>query len=229
MDYQHIFFDLDHTLWDFERASEETLTDLYHQYQLEERGAVLQDFLTVFSRVNAALWARYNVGKINRDEIREQRFKKIFEQISVEASDLTSDISRDYLHVCPTKSYVLPNSFELLQYLAPNYRLHILTNGFEDVQHTKLKASGLHQFFDVVVTSDHTGFKKPDPKIFEYALDKAQAKVKQSMMIGDGLDTDIIGAQNVAMDHVFYNQRGKRHGLHVTHEVSCLSEIKKIL
>jgi putative hydrolase of the HAD superfamily len=230
MEYKHIFFDLDHTLWDFEKASEETLTDLYKEHQLANFGVELQPFLKTFAQVNASLWSKYNVGKITRDEIREERFQLILSGLGVDPKPLYKPLSKEYLTMCPTKSYVLPYTFEVLNHLKnEEYQLHILTNGFEDVQNTKLKASGLDSYFDVVVTSDHTGYKKPDPRIFEYALKQVDAKVRDCIMIGDGLDTDIIGAQNVAMDHVFYNQKAKKHSLHVTYEVNCLSEIKKIL
>jgi len=227
--YKHIFFDLDHTLWDYEKNSEEALMELITKYDLLNLGvSSTAHFFSTFNTINRGLWDEFNKNKISRDNIRTERFLKILSVYSIKNLKLSEQLSEEYLMLCPTKPHVLPFTFEVLEYLKEKYHLHVLTNGFKDVQHIKLEKSKLTDFFKTVVTSDSAGYKKPMASIFKYAIDKAEARLHESIMIGDNLQADILGARNFGMDQVYFNPAKKKHAASVTHEISCLSDLKSI-
>jgi len=228
--YKHIFFDLDHTLWDYEKNSNEALNELFLKYQLNRLGISNSgQFNLCFEEVNSSLWNDYNKNRISRDGIREQRFLRILNQFEIDDNDLSNKLSTEYLMLCPTKPHLIPYTFEVLDYLKKNYQLHILTNGFNDVQKLKLEKSRLASYFSTVVTSDTAGYKKPMTSIFKYAIDQAEARKNESIMIGDNLQTDILGARNFGMDTVYFNPKKAIHKSNVTHEIDCLSQLKIIL
>ncbi|CAN5575660.1 YjjG family noncanonical pyrimidine nucleotidase [soil metagenome] len=228
--YKHVFFDLDHTLWDFEKNSSETLSELYDQFNLAEReNFTKKDFVHTFHAVNKKLWASYNNGLLNRDKLREERFKIVFTQLGAKNSKLIDEIGREYLNTCPTKANLFPFAVDVLQYLKQHYILHIITNGFEEIQFIKLSSSKISQYFAEIVTSDASGFNKPHKGIFDYALTKTKAFCCDCIMVGDDLEADILGAKNASMDHIFFNPVGLIHKEKVTHEISCLSQLMKIL
>ncbi|MEL6535174.1 MAG: YjjG family noncanonical pyrimidine nucleotidase [Bacteroidota bacterium] len=231
MNYQHLFFDLDHTLWDFDRNSTETLSELYQEFDFNGRFGFSEDrFLTTFQEVNHVLWNDYNVGKIDRSHIRARRFDMVLDALEAPATNRPADLGEVYLARCPMKPHTLPHTHEVLNYLqGKGYDLHIITNGFSDVQDIKLKAAGLDTYFDVVVTSENSGHKKPSPEIFYHALHAAKADLDDSLMIGDNLDTDIAGARSVAMDQVFFNPRKHYHPHQPTFEISSLHELRTFL
>ena len=227
--YKHIFFDLDHTLWDYEKNSNEALNELFLKYELNKLGVSDSiEFNLCFDRINRSLWSDYNKNKISRDGIREQRFLRILSQFKIEDTDLSNKLSTEYLMLCPTKPHLMPHTIEVLDYLKNHYHLHILTNGFKDVQKIKLENSKLHPYFSTVVTSDTAGYKKPMSSIFKYAIDKADAKKSECIMIGDNLQADIMGARNFGMDTVYFNPKKQKHKSSTTHEIDCLSQLKTI-
>lgn len=227
--YVHLFFDLDHTLWDFERNSDETLTDLYRDYRLCERGEFsVADFLNAFREVNRRLWDLYNRNLIDQQTLREQRFIQIWEKLGASGTP-PPKLAEDYLAVCPTKPHLLPHARETLEYLAKHYRLHIITNGFDDVQQTKIRSADIGHYFEVLVTSQNSGYKKPHRAIFEYALARTGATAYDSVMIGDNLETDIGGARALGLDAIFYNPERTAHQSEATLEIHCLSELRQIL
>lgn len=231
MAYTHLFFDLDHTLWDFDRNSNDTLRELYTDFQFSERfGFTESEWLNTFLKVNHELWSLYNVGKIQRDEIRERRFDMVLDALSAPTTERPADLSEIYLMRCPQKPHTMPHTHATLDYLRDkNYQLHIITNGFDDVQAIKMKAANLEGYFDVIVTSETSGHKKPSPEIFHFAAQQAKAKLADSLMIGDNLETDIGGAKAVAMDQVFYNPHKNSHTERPTYEIACLSELQSLL
>ena len=227
--YKHIFFDLDHTLWDYEKNSNEALAELYLKYQLNSLGVNnCDEFNLCFEEVNSSLWSDYNKNKISRDGIREQRFLRILNSFEINDLELSNKLSTEYLMLCPTKPHLMPYTLEVLDYLKENYHLHILTNGFNDVQRLKLERSNLQPYFSTVVTSDSAGYKKPMSSIFKFAIDAANARKDESIMIGDNLQTDILGARNFGMDTIYFNPKKEVHKSSVTHEIDCLSKLKSI-
>lgn len=225
--YSCIFFDLDHTLWDFERNSEETLQELFNAYALPEKGvANFQTFFQQFRKINAELWHLYDHGKITSEVIREQRFKQILAAFNVHDEVLTQDLSYQYLHTCPKKNHVIPGAIETLEYLKGNgYQLAIITNGFEEIQHTKLASGKLTSYFNNVITSQQAGHKKPAREIFDYALELNSVRAHEAVMIGDNLVTDIAGARNANVDAVYFNPDKVAHEEEVTIEIHQLGDL----
>jgi putative hydrolase of the HAD superfamily len=228
--YTSIFFDLDHTLWDFESNSNETLAELYVSYNLASKGVTsLHDFQKEFKKVNTLLWDLYDAGQLDSATIRKERFKQILQTFEAHEEKLCFDLSADYLQTCPQKGKLMPYAIEVLEYLKQHYKLTIITNGFEEIQHLKMTAGNLHGYFDNVITSQKAGCRKPSRGIFDFALNHHAITCHQAIMIGDNLNTDMGGARDASIDHVFYNPEKIPHNSVVTHEISCLSELRRIL
>ncbi|MFY0593480.1 YjjG family noncanonical pyrimidine nucleotidase [Roseivirga sp.] len=228
--YKHIFFDLDHTLWDYDANATEALGDLYDQYNFQRLELFDKtDLAKIFFEVNYGLWDLYNIGKIQRPDIRALRFKTIFEKLGAKASDMPKNIEEEYIQLAPTKEKVFDHAHLVLDYLAEKYQLHVITNGFDDIQSTKMNSSDLRKYFDVVVTSETTAYRKPNKEIFELAMNLAKAPLEQSIMIGDNLDSDIAGAKNVGMDYVWFNPEQQQTNSTIQHEIQNLIELKSIL
>lgn len=228
--YKHILFDLDHTLWDFERNSMETLVELFDFYDLGRfKKFNCQDFTNKFREVNTVLWDLYDRNEIDRYYIRAFRFQMILKQLGLEDEDIPPDISEVYLRICPTKGNVVPDTFEVLDYLKGQYKMHIITNGFDDIQDTKLNSSNLKGYFDKIFTSEAVGFKKPSKEMFEKAVEWIGTDKKSCVMVGDNIETDIKGAINASLDVIFFNPDKLLHDLPVTYEIASLLELKTIL
>lgn len=227
--YKSIFFDLDHTLWDFETNSRETLIELHGQYQLEDHGINLPEFLSTFKKINAGLWNLYDTGQIKQDVIRLQRFHRIFQEFNVDKYDLSVQFSTDYVGKSPKKKNLLPHAKEVLDYLNPNYPMHIITNGFSEIQSTKLSSSEILPYFQSIVTSELAGHKKPSKEIFEYALKQNNLQPHEVVMVGDNLITDMGGAKNALLDTIYFNPEKIQHTEQLTHEIASLAELKNLL
>jgi putative hydrolase of the HAD superfamily len=222
-----IFFDLDHTLWDFEKNSEETLLELFNEHALAEKGVTsFKDFHHQFKKINAELWHLYDHGRITSEVIREQRFKQILAAFNVHNQDLIQELSYQYLHTCPKKGHVIPGAIETLEYLQRcGYPLSIITNGFEEIQHMKLTSGKLTSYFSNVITSQQAGHKKPAREIFDYAMEINEVQAHEAIMIGDNLLTDIAGARNASIDTVYFNPDKVTHNEEVTLEIHQLSDL----
>lgn len=228
--YKCIFFDLDHTLWDYETNSNDTLAELYDQYALQQKGVTtLKDFQIRFREVNTKLWDLFDRGEIKSEVIREQRFKQILEPFGAYAPTLCEDISVDYLNTCPTKGILMPHAIDILNYLKEKYTLTIITNGFEEIQNLKLTAGNLRPYFNHIVTSQRAGHRKPSREIFDFALRHNESEHHEAIMIGDNLVTDIGGARNASIDTVLFNPEKFSHDVSVQYEISSLDELRRIL
>lgn len=228
--YSTIFFDLDHTLWDYDASARETLLDLYEEYKLRERGIHrFDDFHQQFKAVNSELWHLYDHGKIDSEAIRKERFKQILERLDAYDEKLSAILSEDYLDICPRKGYLMPGALEALRHLSNRYSLTVITNGFEDIQRIKMEASKITSFFDHIITSQKAGFKKPAKEIFLFALGENRIASDQAIMIGDNLLTDIAGAKNASIDAIFFNPEKVEHSVTVKHEIVHLNELCELL
>ena len=205
--YKHLFFDLDHTLWDFEANSRQTLEDLYHSMKLEAKG--VNDFDLFHKNYlvhNDKLWSRYRNGFIKVDELRWKRMWLTLLDFKVADEQLAREMGNIFLDLLPTRKILFPDTIEILDYLVDkNYHLHLITNGFEITQHSKLKNSGLDKYFTEVITSEGSNSLKPHKEIFDYAFKKTGANPEQSIMIGDTIEVDILGAVNAGIDQVHVN------------------------
>ena len=197
MKIEHVFFDLDHTLWDFEKNSELT----FHKIFADNGIAItLQDFLEVYKPLNLEYWKLYREEKISKKALRYERLKKTFDAVNYTISDdLIDKIAIEYIDNLANFNHLFDGTFELLDYLKEKYTLHIITNGFEEIQSKKMMNSKIHHYFDKIITSDSVGVKKPNPKVFNYALESAKATKESSIMIGDSLEADVQGALNIGL------------------------------
>jgi putative hydrolase of the HAD superfamily len=231
MAYKHLFFDLDHTLWDFEMNTQETLKDLYMMNDLEKRGVT--DFDTFFSKYsfhNHNLWDKYTKGLIKQEELRWKRMWLALLDFKIADETLAKHLAVEYLDILPTKKNLFPYTFEILDYLkGKGYIMHLITNGFENVQFNKLRNSNLTAYFVEVITSEASNSIKPNKEIFEFALQKAGATIKESIMIGDNLDADIQGGINAGMDTIFVNHLHVLPHIKATYEIQHLKELENIL
>lgn len=228
--YKHIFFDLDHTLWDYESNAEESLEELYTKYQLDQFGLFsFNEFHAEFNKINHLLWTKYNKGLLGRDDIRAQRFLKILQGLGLHQVSLSQKLSEDYLSLCPTKSKLLPYAEETLAYLGQRYELSIITNGFTEIQNQKLKGSNIDHHFKFVTTSENANSRKPAKKIFDFAIGKVSSTPAESLMVGDSLLADIGGALSADIDAVYFNPKATPHAEKVTYEVDCLSKLMNML
>jgi putative hydrolase of the HAD superfamily len=207
MKYPHLFFDLDHTLWDFEANARATLLELHNSLQLRERG--VNDFEVFYRNYlvhNEKLWERYRNGYIKQEELRVKRMWLTLLDFKIADDKLAEEMNIGFLDLLPTRTLLFPYTNEILEYLTgKNYSLHLITNGFEKTQHSKLKYSGLSKYFKEVITSEGSNSLKPQKEIFEYAFRKAGARPDESIMIGDTIEVDILGALNAGIDQVHVN------------------------
>ena len=228
--YEHVFFDLDRTLWDMDKNSYETLLELFEKHDLSKRGIVdFNLFLSQYKIINDNLWDEYRREVITKETLRYKRFRDTFMLHDVNDELLVTSFGNDYVNLSPIKNNLIPHTFEVLEYLNKKYTLHIITNGFEEVQHIKMKNSGIENYFKEIITSERAGCKKPDPRIFNFSIQAASAKHANSIMIGDSLETDIIGAREVGIKQVYFNPYQEKHQEVVTHEISSLKELMVIL
>lgn len=228
--YKHIFFDLDHTLWDFNTNCRLTLDELYDRYEFSKLGFSKDGFYTVYKDINDQMWAGYHKGQVTKEEIRSKRFEYTFRELGQDKKQVPEGLDMAFLAICPGKGQVFPFTHECLNYLTEKgYVLHIITNGFKETQHIKLSTSGLTPYFTHVIESDVCGFMKPDKRIFDYALSVSNTVCGESIMIGDDLQADIVGARNAGMDQVFINRHHFKHTEKITHEIDCLSQLKELL
>lgn len=222
---KHLFFDLDHTLWDFERNAKETIEELVDEFRPFMSPQVSHDrFRETYLRHNTRLWADYRQNLIDSKTLRTIRWHLTFEELEVERGDWVDAMGVEYLQRCPKKSYLMPNTIPVLEALSEVFELHLITNGFEETQITKLKSSNLDHFFKTMTAPDHAGVKKPDPGIFEYALQLTGAEKASSVHIGDNYIADIQGALNSGLPVIFYNPEGKENPENVP-EIKDLIEL----
>lgn len=200
---RHIFFDLDHTLWDFDRNSGLAFSSIFQKHKILVR---LEDFLKVYTPINENYWKLYREDRVTKEDLRYGRLKESFDGLKINVTDTQIEqLSIDYIDHLPHHNHLLEGALEILDYLQSSYKLHIITNGFKEVQHKKLESSGILKYFVTITTSEDVGVKKPHRKIFESALEKALANVKESVMIGDNLEADILGAKQFGMQAILYN------------------------
>ncbi len=227
--YKHIFFDLDHTLWDFDLNSANTLRRLYDELQLQEQGVPdFDEFILKYNDINQLMWDKFRNGRIRREELRWKRFWLALLEFKINNHNLAHEMSSAYLEILPVQTKLMPYAKEILAYCKDKYTLHLITNGFDLTQKIKLQYSGISSYFTEVITSERGHSMKPHYGIFEYALKATGANIKESIMVGDALEVDILGAKNAGWDQVYYNPAKLDHTEKPTFEVSCLSELKEI-
>lgn len=223
---KHVFFDLDHTLWDFDKNSALTFDKIF---KLNAVNISLETFLEVYEPINLQYWRRYRNDEIDQMELRYGRLRDTFNEISFAVDDvLIHNLSVDYIEHLSSFSHLFEGALDLLQYLQNKYELHIITNGFEQAQLKKMNSSAITSYFKTITNAEIAGVKKPNPIIFDYALNIAKARPHESMMIGDNYEADILGALNVGYDAIFFNYRNDPTEVNIK-QIKQLSELKNYL
>ncbi len=221
-----VFFDLDHTLWDFEKNSALTFEKIFQNHNVDVN---LKEFLRVYTPKNLEFWKLYGSDKITKEELRYLRLRVVFDEIQYTISDKNINLlSEDYIKYLSSFNYLFSGTIEILEYLKPKYNLHIITNGFKEVQEKKLKNSGIEGFFIEIIDSETAGVKKPNPIIFSAALEKAKVTAEKSIMIGDNLEADILGAQALGIQTLHFNSH-KNPEHNICPIINHLGEIKTFL
>lgn len=228
---KHIFFDLDHTLWDFEKNSREAMLHLFLEYGFDTAFKTdFNSFIAVYEKINHELWRQYALKQVSKEELRYQRFHQTFLHFGYDRVEVAMAWADEYLAISPYKTHLIDGSLEVLNYLKEkNYELHIITNGFREVQHIKLSQSGLKDFFRHIIISEDHGVNKPDVKIFELAQNLSGAKQPECIMIGDNYDADILGALNANWKAVYLSgipQQNEQAGFF---QISALKQLKELL
>ena len=221
-----VFFDLDHTLWDFEKNSALTFEKILSENDVS---VDLTDFLEVYVPANLAFWKLYREEKITKEALRYQRLKSVFDKLGLPVADkVIHKLSEEYILYLSSYNHLFPNTMEILEYLKPKYKLHIITNGFQEIQDKKLRNSNIAGYFEHVIDSEMAGVKKPNPIIFELALNRANVASKNALMIGDSLEADILGARDSGFHTLHFNAHNEP-----SHEfcpmIHDLGEIKSFL
>ena len=224
---KHVFFDLDHTLWDYEANSRQALTDLVHHFGLTDY-VTPEKFIDSYEKVNEKLWHKFNNNQIDKEYIRKYRFAMVLQKLSVYIDHEPEALTEYFISNCSIKSTLMPGTLDALNYLHEKYPMAIITNGFQEAQFPKMKASGLEKYFNHVVVSDTLGSRKPDERIFQHAMQLLDAQPHTSVMIGDNPKTDIRGAEAAGMKAIFYNPTGNRKSV-TEWEIQSLSELVGIL
>ena len=220
-----IFFDLDHTLWDFDRNSALAFETIFKKHNIKLQ---LNEFLPIYEPINESYWKHYREERVTKQELRRGRLNDAFAVFHQEfAVDVLDYLADDYIKHLPDNNFLFDHTTAILDYLSPKYKLHIITNGFEEVQQRKLENSGIAHYFKTVTNSERVGVKKPNPLIFNSALDLAKATPQQSVMVGDNFEADIIGAENVGMHTIFFSQKTPPDNTRAI--ISSLQDIKNFL
>lgn len=230
--YTHIFFDLDNTLWDFEKNSFFAMQNTCNYFNLNFDGNQFENFFEVYSKHNHFLWSEYRNKNIGKKELTKKRFQKTLEELNIEGIN-PELMNKIYLEEMPKQKHLNKGSIEILNYLkGKRYKLYIITNGFREVQFKKLKSSGLKTYFQKCFISEDVKTPKPGKEIFEYAIKSSNARKSKSLMIGDDWDVDVLGALNFGIDAVYYNPKGTENSISRKYEkekiVYCVNELLKI-
>lgn len=204
---KHLFFDLDRTLWDFEKNSQTALSILFQELELHNRIDSFHSFHGTYKKINAELWHLYGAGKLSKDVLRIKRFEDTLKRFKIVDNELSSALAEGYVSISPQQTNIFPGTKETLEKLSEANQLHIITNGFKEIQFIKLEKSGIRHFFDIIVCSEDVGKNKPAPDVFHHAMSKSGATIANSIMIGDDYHVDVLGAENIGMPGVLFDPK----------------------
>ena len=227
---KHVFFDLDNTLWDFRKNARFALAELYIKYDVEKRyGFTFDEFHPFYHDSNEGLWALIRDKKITKEELRARRFKEAFDNLGINDDELARIFEDEYMETITNYNEVVDGAMELLNYLKPKYKLHIITNGFLEVSKRKIETSDLNGYFDTVTYADEIKILKPDPRIFTVALEKAGATKEESIYIGDDWIADAVGAKEFGMESIFFDRLDEKFTMEGVPTIVHLDEVKNYL
>lgn len=226
MQYKHIFFDLDHTLWDFDKNAKASLTDVFYKFDLRRFGVKnVEHFQEIYMPINQRMWGEYRRGEIDAETVKIGRFQETFKLFNVVDHGLTKEVKEFYLKQLPVKGALMPNTLDTLNYLKSKYELHIVTNGFRAVTDEKISFSNIGSFFKSTLSAEEVGVLKPNKEVFERALSMNNTNSTESLFVGDSIIADVEGARGVGMDQVLFNPHKKAHTSNPTYEISDIGEM----
>jgi putative hydrolase of the HAD superfamily len=224
--YQHIFFDLDNTLWDYRTNARETFSEILKEMKLNQLLERFEEFLLLFDKYNDQYWQAYRNGMTSKETLRKSRFSDTLRFFGIQDVSIVSQVADLYQQRVSRKANLFPGVHETLGYLKEKYRLYIITNGFAEIQTNKIESSDINKYFIRVFMAEMTGFQKPDKRFFHYALSSVNAKKSESIMVGDDVEADIQGARDAGIDQVFFNPLGKMHDIPTTYEIKSINELR---
>ncbi|MBP6732611.1 MAG: YjjG family noncanonical pyrimidine nucleotidase [Chitinophagales bacterium] len=228
--YKHIFFDLDHTLWDFDTNSKKALQQIFDEQKLSTRGIPsFENFHNRYVPINDRYWAKFHNQIVSKEKLRLGRFHDTLKEFGLDDEALADVMATAYLDISPMMTELFVDTIDVLTYLQAKYKLHLITNGFAEPQWKKVENSGLKPFFEHIIISEEVGTQKPDKKIFEIAMERAGTHKDECIMIGDNYNTDIVGARNAGLDQIYFNPKKPHKREPATYEISALLELKGIL
>ena len=225
MIYKALFFDLDDTLWDFTKNAKEALIEAYDKMHYDRYFDSFDQFYSVYSKRNAALWVDYRKGLIDKDELNSTRFNYPLESVGVFNEELSKEFAAIMFAAVSTKSALLPGAREVLDALSKKYPLYIVSNGFKELQFSKMSSANISGYFKEVILSDIVGALKPSEKIFNFALKSAAVSPCEALMIGDDWAADIVGAKNVGIDQVFLGKLPEDAAFTPTYHINSIVEV----
>lgn len=231
--YTHIFFDLDNTLWDFNKNSKLAMHETFNHFIFAEKQIEFERFFEVYERHNHALWESYRKKEVSKKELIRKRFEDTFSELEITGIDPIK-MNTFYLDEMPKQKTLYPEVIETLKYLkAKRYQLNIITNGFKEVQNRKMESSGLRPFFNKVFTSEEIKVPKPGREIFEFAIKSVNAKKINSIMVGDNWEVDILGASKFGIDSIYIgeatNSNSERFNIDNKNIIYRLKKVKQLL
>lgn len=227
--YKSLFFDLDDTLWDTYHNNKACLREIYDDYHFGRHYTSFEAFFDKYMPHNEMLWAQYRNNEIDRQTLILERLLYVLRPMGIDDKEYALNLNRDFLQRTAVRTKTIEGAIDLLEYLYPKYRLFILSNGFREIQALKMKNAGLAPYFERLILSEDVSIQKPHKAIFDYALKNTNSRRAESLMIGDSLEADIIGAQNAKIDQIWLTQSISHTQIHPTYTVRKLSDIKKIL
>ncbi len=227
---QHVFFDLDRTLWDFESNSKCALEQLFEELKLHDHLESFETFHNTYKKMNAAWWNQYRKGQVEKEALRVGRFSDTLKSFEIENDSLALKLANRYVEVSPYQTNLFPGTIETLESLKKEqHTLHIITNGFKEVQFIKLQNSQLIHYFDDVLCSEEVGVNKPDPHVFRSALQRANAHSDESLMVGDDFEADILGAEKCGIKGVLFDPHDHFQQNSAVRKIRTLEEIHPIV
>ena len=227
MKYQVLLFDADETLFDFKMAEKQAFLRALEEYKLD---VDKEESLKLYSQIHKHRWEEFERGEITADRLRVERFERFSKKIKIDFDAVS--FSKAYAKFLGEGAYLFDDSVEVIDYLSKKYKLALVTNGLKDVQKSRISKTPLKDYFQELIISDEIKISKPDPRIFDYALDKLDHMDKSKvLMIGDSLTSDMQGGINAGIDTCWYNPNHleNKSGLNLTYEIHSLNELKEIL
>lgn len=227
--YKYLLFDLDHTLWDFNRNSNASLLELFNSLNLSVYFSRFEDFLAEYHKINAILWDQYGRGKVSKTFVKYERFIRCLREAGCKDDDLGKHMAEEYVRISPCKTHLVDGVKEVLETLAGKYEMYIITNGFIEVQYKKIRLSGLSPYFREIFISEEIGYQKPEAGFFQHIFKSGNLTPRESLVIGDNLKTDIAGARDYGIDTVFFNPDFEKDFIGATYQINKMQELLGIV